>query len=305
MGTVKEQALLLGPRKSLVGVVSSAAAANEPGRPLVLILNSGIIHRVGTNRMSVALARRLAADGHDVVRFDLSGIGDSEPRVDGLPPLEAALADIREAIDSLEAARGAHRVVLMGLCSGADFSILHAASDPRVVGVVLMDPTIPRTTRYYLHHYLSRLTRIRPWINVFLGRHPLWKRLLRRLDVRRRPAETAGGQVAADAPVVDDLTVRAFFERAYVGAVANSVQIQAIFTAGVEDQHNYRNQMIDAFPSVPFGAQLALEYFDDSDHMFTSEAARERLIDLVQAWCRRTAFPSRESPRNDPALASS
>src|SRR5690606_19688858 len=107
-------------RKSLVGVVSSAASTgNESDRPLVLVLNSGIIHRVGANRMSVALARRLAADGHDVVRFDLSGIGDSESRVDGLPPLDAGLADIREVIDSLEAARQARRFVLAGLCSGA------------------------------------------------------------------------------------------------------------------------------------------------------------------------------------------
>ena len=112
--------------------------------------------------------------GYPSLRFDLSGIGDSAPRADALAPVEAALADIREALDSLQAARKARRVILAGLCSGADFSILYAASDPRVVGLVLMDPSIPRTSRFHVHRFLSRISRARSWLNVIQGRHPVW-----------------------------------------------------------------------------------------------------------------------------------
>ena len=76
------------------------------------------------------------------------------------------------------------------------------------------------------------------------------------------------------------------------------MQICAIFTAGLEDRHNYRDQLRDAFPQVAFGDQLRLDYFHDSDHMFTSEAARERLVDLVADWACGTVFPLEGQPRS-------
>ena len=48
MERLVEQALLLGPRKSMVGVITPASArAAVPDAPFVVILNAGIIHRVG------------------------------------------------------------------------------------------------------------------------------------------------------------------------------------------------------------------------------------------------------------------
>ena len=148
MGGIREQAALFGARKSLVGIVTHDPAQARTNLPAIVILNAGIIHRVGPNRMFVGVARTLAANGHLVVRFDLSGIGDSEPRDDGLAPLEAALADIHEVINSLEATRQVRRVILVGLCSGADQSIIYGGRDSRIAGVVLIDPSVPRTPRY-------------------------------------------------------------------------------------------------------------------------------------------------------------
>ncbi len=73
MAAVREQALLLGAWRSLVGVLSTTASGLEAtDRPAVVILNSGIIHRVGANRMHVLLARTLAEKWHTVLRFDSS-----------------------------------------------------------------------------------------------------------------------------------------------------------------------------------------------------------------------------------------
>jgi pimeloyl-ACP methyl ester carboxylesterase len=184
---IREQATLLGPRKSLVSIIASAAVNGGPGiepsdRPAIVILNAGIIHRVGPNRMFVGLSRLLAAAGHVVVRFDLSGIGDSEPRADGIAPLDAALADIREVLDSLETTRQTKQVILVGLCSGADQAVIYGASDPRVVGMVLIDPSVPRTFRYYVHHYGGRLFRLSSWLNFTSGRHPIWRQLKRSIS---------------------------------------------------------------------------------------------------------------------------
>ena len=141
---VNEQAIVFGQQKSLVGIVTSAATSTAPtGRPAIVILNTGIVHRVGYNRMYVPLSRTLAATGYTVLRFDYSGIGDSEPRADGFTPLASSLTDIREALDWLETVRQASQIILLGLCSGADHAVLYGPTDPRVVGLVLIDPSIP------------------------------------------------------------------------------------------------------------------------------------------------------------------
>jgi pimeloyl-ACP methyl ester carboxylesterase len=280
---VREQATLLGPRKSLVSIIANAAVnggspASAADRPAIVILNAGIIHRVGPNRMFVGLSRMLAATGHLVVRFDLSGIGDSEPRVDGLAPLDAALADIREVLDSLQATRQIDRVILVGLCSGADQAVIYGGSDPRVVGVVLIDPSIPRTFRYYVHHYGGRLFRLSSWLNFTSGRHPIWRQLKRSISSESpQPAEEHKSDLQTP-------QVRAYLENTYANVVAAGIDILGVFTGDREQQHNYREQLIDAFPKVPFGARLQLDYFAHTDHTFSAAADRESLLRLIVEW---------------------
>ncbi len=283
-----EQAVLLGPRKSLVGVVTPAsAAALRADAPFVVILNAGIIHRVGPNRMHVLMARALSAAGFGVLRVDLSGLGDSEARDDGLAPLDATLADIRDILDTLESTRQVRRVVLAGLCSGADHSVIYAGSDPRVVGVALMDPSIPRTLRYYVHHYGSRVLGLRAWVNLALGRHPVWNALKRR--VGRQP-EATRVEPEAQGPTLEHPEVRAFLQNAYARALASEVQMLAVLTSDRQRQHNHRRQLLDAFPGLSFKGQLRLEYFRDCDHTFTSEANRHRLIQMMLEWLKATPF---------------
>jgi hypothetical protein len=299
-----EQALLLGPGNGLVGVITPALPPREgesaaPAElPFVVILNAGIIHRVGPNRLHVSLARALSAQGLSVLRVDLSGLGDSLLREDGLAPLDAALADIRDILDSLQATRGVRRVLLMGLCSGADHSVIYAASDPRVVGVVLLDPSIPRTRAYYVTHYARRLLRLRSWVNVVLGRHPLWRSLLRG---RRATAAVTGdaasggagaGDMAAARPAVtlEHPEVRSYLEKAYGGALAHGVQFLTVLTSDRERQHNYRRQLLDAFPSLDFSGRLLIEYFKRCDHTFSTLASQEKLVALVLKWVGATRF---------------
>ncbi|MBI4995379.1 MAG: alpha/beta fold hydrolase [Rhodocyclales bacterium] len=282
---IKEQAHVLGPRQSMVGVLATATPAPAEDTPFVVVLNAGIIHRVGPNRMSVTLARELCAWGFNVLRFDLSGIGDSDPRADGLPPIEAAMADVREALDWLEQSRGARRFILVGLCSGADHSVIYSGSDGRVTGIVLLDPSVPRTRRFYRRHLASRVMNGRTWLSVLTGRHAIWDKLLRR---SAPPSPESGNprEAALESP-----TALAFLENAYRRVVEQGVRILAIFSgaAGREYQLNYREQILDAFPSVNFGASLAIEYVKQSDHTFSFESDRGHMIAVIVDWVRNVA----------------
>jgi hypothetical protein len=179
---------------------------------------------------------------------------------------------------------------LVGLCSGADQAVVYAGSDPRVVGVVLVDPHIPRTHQYYVHYYGSRLLRLSSWLNILLGKHPMWH--------GRRGGGGAGG-TQPDENVIRELSsheVRGFLEQAYRKTLESGNQFLAVFTGGLEAQHCYREQLLDAFPGLRFGDRLRLEYFKEADHMFQSEAQRGRLIEVIVDWLGQTRFSEPQPP---------
>jgi pimeloyl-ACP methyl ester carboxylesterase len=287
MQAILENAVLFGQFNGLVGVVSERAeglrgvddtARGE--RPGVVILNTGILHRVGAGRLGTILARRLAVAGHDVLRFDLSGIGDSRRRRDNLPPAEGAMADVRDALDWFQSARGINRVILIGICSGADLSLVYAGSDLRVVGIAIVDASTPPTRRHYLHKSLD---------------YKVWRRKLQAIWNVVKARVAGPGHPIADVSqhdesvVPDNSSAYAMLADAYRNALANSVRILAIFTSGAA-WYSYRNQLFDAFPDVNFDGNLRFEYFKRCDHLITHEANRFRFFEVVESWLTQTEF---------------
>ncbi len=134
----REQAVRFGGAARHVGVLTEATI-QVPEGPAVLLLNSGLIHRVAPSRLYVRLARALAQRGHECLRFDFSGIGDSTVRTDALPVEESGIAETIEAMDWMERERGSTRFVLIGLCGGGYFSFRTAVRDERVSGLVLLN----------------------------------------------------------------------------------------------------------------------------------------------------------------------
>jgi pimeloyl-ACP methyl ester carboxylesterase len=280
-----EQAVLLGSRSALVGIITQPYSPPPGEKPAVVILNTGIVHRVGHHRMYVSLARKLAEAGHVVLRFDLSGIGDSEQRNDKLSTIDSSLADIKEALDFLAANRHASRFVLIGLCSGADHAILYAHSDPRVAGLVLMDPSIPPTTRYYVHYILQRLTSLQNWASVAAGRSGLLRLLRSQLAHRVGPRATSG-------LTLETLKFSPHLGQCYAGSIANGIRILAAFTS-ISPRQTYQSQILDAFPQAAFKDSLKLEHFTHSDHLFSDPTDRARLDQVVLDWLR--ALPAAAS----------
>jgi alpha/beta superfamily hydrolase len=133
---MKEHVVVFGRYAQMVGV---RLRAEDPCLPVRLVLvNSGAVHRVGANRMTVAIARALSADGVESLRFDLSGIGESSQRTDNLGWEASSPLEIAEAIDQI-ADQGA-ATVLYGNCGGAAKSLWAAQIDARVRGLLLTNP---------------------------------------------------------------------------------------------------------------------------------------------------------------------
>ena len=135
---MKEEAVVFGTNSDLVGVITSPHECKDDV-PAFVFLNAGVTHRIGPSRLHVRLARELAEEGHAVMRFDFSGLGDSSRRSDDLPIAESVVRETREAMDLLVAKRKVNRFILIGICSGATISYLTSKLDDRVAGVVLIN----------------------------------------------------------------------------------------------------------------------------------------------------------------------
>jgi exosortase A-associated hydrolase 1 len=155
--------------QSLYGIVSMPRQALPRG---VLIVVGGPQYRAGSHRQFVLLARDLAARGIPVMRFDYRGMGDSDGDARTFEDVES---DIRHAIDEFFVqAPSLREVVIWGLCDAASAALFYAHADPRVGGLVLLNPWV-RTDggmakAYLKHYYLARLTDRELWAKILRGR---------------------------------------------------------------------------------------------------------------------------------------
>src|SRR6187431_235824 len=115
---MKEEVVLLGLNQSLVAVITEPEQKPKPDLPAVVLFNAGLTHRIGPNRIYVKLARHLTDMGMVVLRFDLSGVGDSSVRTDTASVEAGVIDDARQVMDYLERTRGTKKFFLMGHCGG-------------------------------------------------------------------------------------------------------------------------------------------------------------------------------------------
>jgi dienelactone hydrolase len=283
MGSFTELAVHFGRSDSLLGILSRPPSKMPIRKPAVVVLNTGIAHRTGHHRMYVKMARDLAALGHIVFRFDFSGIGDSPPRRDIHNPIEAHQADLSEALDWLTASYGVTEVILIGLCAGAEIALRYGHSDKRVLGLVLLDPTIPPTAKFYAHYIGRRLIELRSWWSFVRGRGRIWE------ELSERTRSALGAPTSQPASTADQ-NVHGELEQLYLKSFERKLNVLIVVTGGAfEGRQSYREQLFDAFPNVPLKGWVSLEYHKDADHTFTSEEARAALQELVLGWIK--AFP--------------
>jgi len=156
----REQALYFDcDGDALLGVLT--VPTGRAARVGVVVVVGGPQYRVGSHRQFVSLGRVLATAGIACLRFDYRGMGDSE----GAPrTFEAIDRDIAAAVGAFTREAGIERVVLWGLCDGASAALMYACNDPRVAGVVAVNPWVrtdatqasARLRHYYLHRIASR-----------------------------------------------------------------------------------------------------------------------------------------------------
>jgi pimeloyl-ACP methyl ester carboxylesterase len=292
---MSEEVVTFGEARTLVGILHRPDKATAPvDLPVVVLLNAGILHRVGPNRVYVKIARRLERSGFHVLRFDVWGIGDSQEH-SGAAEARTFIDDTREAMDMVGRKVGTNRFLLMGICMGARIALEVARRDPRVESTVLMEGIYLKSTRYHM----SRLLNLQKWKRVFTGQNhkmkQLRKAIARRIGIAsvkqntdpvrgRRPVLLLGNDTSNM-----QATLRALLNR--------GTKVLLVFRDGNETAHNYRLRRdgddISAL-GTPDGMQVSFVRF--ADHTFTPLISQELLLKVTMKWIEdtylnvRTAF---------------
>ncbi len=284
-----ERIMSYGKRTRLLGILSYAHPASTEAKPrstCVILLNAGVVRKVGPGRLNVELARRIAKSGMDTFRFDFAGVGDSPERTDGKGLAEGVITDVQETMDHLERTLGYQRFVVMGLCSGADNGMRAAEQDDRIVAVAMFDPTIDRTPRWYWEAVKVRLTSFKYLRKTMTLRNRFLRRLLGLTTEAREPGDGAGEQ-----PELYQVTYadRASITQCLNTLMAREVRLFVTFTGSWDFIYNYESQFLDVYRCVPFANRLNLSFRPQSDHSFLDSQHRNELFDDLTDWCRQLA----------------
>ncbi|MDO4905318.1 MAG: alpha/beta hydrolase [Lautropia sp.] len=295
----REQLLQLGGSNHLVATLTvplkcalralngsgarSADTGNRDRRVGVLLLNAGVIHRIGPHRINVKMARRLAQAGLPSIRLDLSGLGDSARAGGTESMLEQARQDIRAALDQLAARSGVSRFVIMGICSGAEYAYQYAEQDTRVCGLVMVDGySFPTRRTRFLRYGLRLKTLTWPVLrNALQGRLKRW---------RERSAGTGADPSTPVDYGLPNVTVQAFAE-GLAARVQRGCRIYLVFTGSILQRYNYANQFRDAMAQVSLRAaereavaRVRCDFVPEIDHTLSTLAGQRLFIARTGRW---------------------
>jgi hypothetical protein len=245
------------------------------GAPVVVLFNSGLIHREGPYRLNVMLSRALADCGYIAIRVDLSGKGDTPAR-ENMINRESVALDWKYIKESINTRFGKRNLVLMGLCSGADNAIKITAAEKDVKGLILLDPISARDEGFSRRAMRAKLTNINKWLHLPVK---LWKRAIRLIGSGNKTS----GQVMnlRDEPTAEDsqLCFR------HIASVQG--RVLAFFTSHAMDCYNEQGQFVRALHIDGLDKCCEEVFWPLAEHLYPVEVHRQRLVDKVKDWAKQ------------------
>jgi exosortase A-associated hydrolase 1 len=182
------------------GTALGATLDAASGATGLLMVTGGTQTRIGSHRMYERLAKRLAEAGFPCLRYDRSGVGDSEGEEadwrDSGPDIAAAASAFRNEAPQVE------RLIGFGLCDGASALAVHGGN-ASLAGLILLNPWLveaqagtpaPAAVKA---HYRQRLTSAAGWKKLLSG-SVSYRKLLKGVgSLATKQASTLAEEIAA------------------------------------------------------------------------------------------------------------
>jgi alpha-beta hydrolase superfamily lysophospholipase len=283
---MKETIVAFGKTRSLIGIVTHPEDRSSADLPAIILLNSGILHRVGPGRLYVKMARALAAQGFVVLRFDFSGIGDSRSSDEDISFEARTITEVDEAMKYLGTEYRSDKFVLTGICSGAQIAYETQCNDVRVVGAApiniyrLLEPSDDRLASAVKNRsetrYLLQFSLLNPasWLKLFGGRAD-YRGILKKINFLLRKLVPANKQEYRDTPRIKS-DIRSITDRN-----AHLLLIYSVTDRGLDFvRETLGNEMNTAWEE---SGRFRIEVIR-ANHTFSLPSSQRELIGLMVNW---------------------
>ncbi len=286
----------------LVGVAAIPEVAAEIG---ILFLVGGPQYRAGSHRQFTLLARSLAEAGFPSLRFDYTGMGDSEG---GKHEFDNTREDIAAAIEAMfQSVAGVRRVILWGLCDAASSAMIFAHSHEQVTGMILLNPWV-HNGEYspevkLAHYYRPSLSKKDQWRRLLFGDIkvvPAFKELARNtLALFGKRSLNGSPQLSRVSFVQDMLGGLQRFKHDVLIVLSEADLTAREFSTLTVNQSDWKEAT--SRPTVTVNTVL------EADHTFSQRLWQEAVSQMTIDWVRRQcdiSVGSRAAPGLQSAHAS-
>lgn len=258
-----------GAHRNLQGI-ANIPKNFEKQKPIILLFNAGVVHKVGPFDLNISLTKKFSEEGFLTFRFDLSGMGDSKKIKTGMAHHDETINSLKETMDYCEEHFGSSTFVAVGLCTGADLGHKITCKDERVVGNVWLDGYGYPTTKFNILRYGP----------ILLNPKRLFWVALRLLGLNKslpnRSVDSYVWKLPPKEHYVNDM--EKLKER--------NVKCLYVFSGGVHEYYNYKDQFQDSFPGKDFLKNITIEYYPKFDHTYVILKDRQVMINRICKWLR-------------------
>jgi pimeloyl-ACP methyl ester carboxylesterase len=240
-------------------------------RPVVILLNAGLLNRTGPNRLYVRMARVFAELGCASLRVDLTGRGDTPVGKSTIYD-EATFDDYAAIKTKLNSRFGPAPIVLVGLCSGSDDAIRFAQSDPDVKGMILLDPVAFKDANFVFRSIKNTILEClrMPGFHVRL----LWRRI----------EKVTAGQRFLHPFAMRKIPSLADTRRAMSELERRGGRALLVYTRFASFYYNRPGQLKAALGRDETDPVCDEVYWPDVTHTYVLDVHRRRLLETVGTW---------------------
>lgn len=262
----------------LIGIATYPQQTIHTG---ILIIVGGPQYRAGSHRQFTLLSRHLADSNIASFRFDYRGMGDSEGARQSFTSIKD---DITAAIDCfIKNNPTITSVIIWGLCDAASAALLYANFDPRVKGLILLNPwtqmdELSAKVRFS-HYYFPRLLTGAFWRKLLSREIELSTALREFLDSikRARKFYSRGDKNSSTYNLVDNMLseLNGFKGPVLFILSGNDFTAQEFMTLTSTDQR---------WHDATHSDKREIKTLEEASHTFSKKEWRDTVADWTASW---------------------
>jgi hypothetical protein len=306
---MKESIINFGKYNNLLGIITEPSIRKSNSQ-IILLLNAGLVYRIGTNRINVKIARELAKSGYISFRFDFPGIGDrSKITVNNESCKSSYCNSCVEAMDFIEKTYGENKFIVIGLCNGANIGFETAIFDSRITGIFSINGLI-KTVNFEKHMakayftitmrlYLKNIFIPQKWLHLFRGENSILSGLRAKIMSLFSGKSVKTEVQESDYSELNEINDYDVINK-YESMINRGVNIFFLFSSGSNIYEVYKSTIGRKLKKYCKQGKIILETTRDVDHTYTPVWSQNLILDRVNNWLMSTFECKSETQSNDP-----